>query len=81
MTIVAAIGKACGLYGSCAARPKGLVVIVTRQGGLRRVGARGERAFYPALQDIVADDWEVGDIEATVDSFHLIKALPAEPAS
>jgi len=76
MTIVAAIGKACGIHRSCAARPTGLIVTVTRQGGLRvRSGVR-ERAFQPNLQDIVADDWDVGDLDATIDSFAAPQAAP-----
>lgn len=76
MTIVAAIGKACGLHGSCAARPTGLIVIVTRQGGLRRPVGTKTYAFQPNLQDIVADDWEVGELKATVD---VVARLGAQP--
>jgi len=35
-----------------------------------------ERAFQPNLQDIVADDWDVGDLDATIDSFAAPQAAP-----
>ena len=79
MTIVAAIGKACGIHGSCAVRPTGLIVVVKRQGGLRRVSDTGERAFQPALQDIVADDWDVFELAVYLQALSAAEISAAGP--
>ena len=80
MTIVDAIGKACGILGAGAYRPTGLLVTVTRRGGLRRPTAKGSLAFQPGLQDVVADDWEVMTPEQTAAVVETLRA-PAEASA
>ncbi len=77
MNVIDVMSKSFGVDGSSAARPTGVLVLVTRQGGLRHVRGAAVTAWQPALQDIIADDWELLSAEGTAAMIAALKIPPA----